>query len=149
MKSTEYCLILCGDAPTSRSLASSVIHGCIPVRIGSRLRGLCEKPCKKGFGWTINGPKGPHLPFVDAIPWREFPEVDEAEFIEEPEGSLKRMMHLYPPDRKQQLRDILLKAQLGWIYGWGSPVTSNEFGGAAEYIWNSTLFLLGPKKRER
>ena len=142
MKTTEFCLILCGDTPTSRSLASAVIHGCIPLRIGSRLRGLCEKPCKRGFGWRITGPKAPHLPYLNVIPWSEFPEVNEAAFVKAPEATLREVMESYSAEKKQRLRDILVRVQLGWIYGWGSPVTSTDFGEAAAYIWNSTLFLL-------
>jgi hypothetical protein len=146
MKTMEFCLILCGDTPTSRSLASSVIHGCIPLRIGSRLRGLCEKPCKRGFGWTITGPKAPHLPYSDRIPWSEFPEVNEAEFVKAPAITLKRATDSYTSERKQELREILAKVQEGWIYGWGSPVTSNDFGAVAEYAWDSFLFMLDTRR---
>lgn len=142
MKTMEFCLILCGDTPTSRSLASSVIHGCIPLRIGSRLRGLCEKPCKKGFGWTITGPAATHLPYSDVIPWRDFPEVNEAEFVKAPAVTLQKLIDSYSIEKKKRLREILAEVQLGWIYGWGSPVTSNEFGAAADYVWNSFLFML-------
>ena len=85
MHSSEYCLILCGDSPTSRSLTSAIVHGCIPLRVGSRLRGLCEPPCHKGWGWTISGDSHPHLPFsTTRVNWTLFPEVDEAKFIKNP-----------------------------------------------------------------
>jgi Exostosin family len=142
MQKMEFCLILCGDTPTSRSLATAMVFGCIPLMIGSRLRGLCDKPCKRGFGWSVTGPQAPHLPYMDSIPWGEFPEVNEAEFINKPEVTLRTVVDSYTDESKKKLRDILARVQLGWIYGWGSPVTSGDFGEAAAYTWNSILFFL-------
>lgn len=142
MQQMEFCLILCGDTPTSRSLATAIIFGCIPLFIGSRWRGLCEKPCKRGFGWSVTGPKAPHLPYLDSIPWDEFPEVNEAEFTKRPEVTLRTVVESYTDESKKKLRDVLARVQRGWIYGWGSPVTSSDFGDAAEYTWNSILFFL-------
>jgi hypothetical protein len=142
MQTMEFCLILCGDTPTSRSLATAMIFGCIPLIIGSRWRGLCEKPCKRGFGWSITGPNAPHLPYVDSIPWGAFPEVNEAEFLKKPEATLRTVVESYTDESKQKLRHVLARVQRGWIYGWGSPVASGDFGDAAEYTWNSILFFL-------
>jgi hypothetical protein len=142
MQTMEFCLILCGDTPTSRSRASAVIHGCIPLRVGSRLRGLCERPCHTGYGWTIAGPSAPHLPYTEQIPWSQFPEVNETEFAQAPAATLWKVMDSYTNERRQALREMLAKVQDGWIYGWGSPVTSNEFGAVAEYVWQSIVATL-------
>lgn len=142
METSDYCLILCGDTPTSRSLASAVVHGCIPIRIGSRLRGLCEKPCKKGFGWAPTGVENPHLPFSERIDWSEFPEVNEAEFAADPMATLEKMFTVYPPERKTKLRETMLRVSEGFIYGWGDPTSSNEFGKVSEYAWHSFLKML-------
>jgi hypothetical protein len=146
MHTTDFCLIVCGDTPTSRSLASSVVHGCIPLRIGSRLRGLCEKPCKQNFGWKVTGPKAPHLPYAERIPWEEFPEVKEADFIKNPQATLHTAFDSISLEHREELREILARVLPGWIYGWGSPVTSNNFGEAAEFTWNSFLYMLNITK---
>jgi hypothetical protein len=37
----------------------------------------------------------------------------------------------------------MLQHQLGWIYGWGDPITSNDFGQAIDYVWQSIVTTLG------
>jgi hypothetical protein len=148
MLTSDYCLILCGDTPTSRSLASAMIHGCIPLRIGSRLRGLCEDPCHAGFGWNSTGLAYPHLPFGQQIDWNAFPEVNEREFINSPFETLQtHVFKLFTAERKVRIRDKLREVQLGWIYGWGNPIDSNEFGAAAMYAWQSFQFMLSQVQR--
>jgi hypothetical protein len=70
MLTSDFCLILCGDTPTSRSLTSAVLHGCVPLIIGSRLRGFCEPPCHKGWGWYIA--EQSHIPYSNLVEW-DFP----------------------------------------------------------------------------
>jgi len=142
MKSSDFCLILCGDTPSSRSLSSAFVNGCIPIRVGSRLRGLCERPCKKGFGWTITGERNPHLPYPDVISWTQLPEVNEAAFARDPEKVLREKLATISNSTKKNLRKILLDTQEGWIYGFGHPLTSNTFGEAATYIFDSFKFVL-------
>mmetsp|Transcript_11575 Transcript_11575/g.17594 ORF Transcript_11575/g.17594 Transcript_11575/m.17594 type:complete len:237 (+) Transcript_11575:875-1585(+) len=142
MSTSEYCLILCGDTPTSRSLVSAMVAGCIPIFIGSRLRGLCEPPCKKGFGWDISGPENPHLPFGDYIPWDEFPEVSEQGFLDDGASTLNELFHRFPLSKNEAIRSIMNQAQPGWIYGWGDPVTSNDFGDVHKYLWDTFQRLL-------
>ena len=137
MLQRDYCLILCGDTPTSRSLTSAMLLGCIPIRVGSRLRGLCEPPCHEGWGWTLASEQYPHLPYWDIIPWNEFPEVDEQQFIDSGEQVLKTLFERYDTTQKAKIRSILQNVQTAWIYGWGDPVDSVEFGDAVIYIWNS------------
>jgi hypothetical protein len=137
MASSEYCLILCGDSPTSRSLSSAMVHGCIPLRVGSRLRGLCEPPCHKGWGWTISGSENPHLPFGERLDWTLFPEINEAPFQQNPAQVLHATLAGISVQKSAQWRLIMKQHRQGFVYGWGNPVNSTLFGDAAEYIWES------------
>jgi len=138
MHTSEYCLILCGDSPTSRSLTSAMIHGCIPIRIGSRLRGTCESPCHRGWGWTVSGSNYPHLPFSSTrIDWNVFPEVDEVQFSNNPAIVLQKEMKSLTVSQRDQLRRSMEWNREGFIYGWGNPVTSEHFGKAVPYVWES------------
>jgi hypothetical protein len=149
MASSEYCLVLCGDTPSSRSLTSAMVSGCIPIRVGSRLRGLCEPPCKKGWGWGITGAENSHLPFRDQIPWEDFPEVDEEKFTKSGRQVLKDLFLGFDDEKKNTIRSILRRVQNGWIYGWGDPVTSTDFGDAVPYIWSSFKQALQQQKDKR
>ena len=140
MFTSEYCLIVCGDTPTSRSLASSMLYGCIPIRIGSRLRGRCEEPCRPGWGWSVADL--PHLPFCDKIDWESFPEVDEAAFSNNPGAVLDQFFSQTDAAKKSKFREAMKQTQMGWTYGWGSPVDSMEFGDAAKYAWDSLVAYL-------
>jgi hypothetical protein len=64
MAHSKYCLILCGDTPTSRSFSSAIVHGCIPLFIGKeRWYGYCgsrtnnknrsPSTCHAGWGWNV------------------------------------------------------------------------------------------------
>jgi hypothetical protein len=142
MKTSDYCLILCGDTPTSRSLTSAMVSGCIPIRIGSRLRGLCEPPCHGGFGWKPTGYQYPHLPFPERIPWDQFPEVDEQSFMDDGEQVLSELFRSFDEDQKKKIRSIMQTVKDGWIYGSGDPVNSTNFGDATMYIWISFVSTL-------
>jgi hypothetical protein len=145
MSSSEYCLILCGDTPSSRSLTSAMMSGCIPVRVGSRLRGLCEPPCKRGYGWRPTGPENPHLPFPDQISWEDFPEVDEEKFIESGRQVMDDLFLKFDEAKKRDIRSTLRRVHNSWIYGWGNPVNSTDFGGAVNYIWKTVVAVLQSK----
>jgi len=174
MRTSDYCLILCGDTPSSRSLSSAIVEGCIPIQVGSRLRGLCDPPCHEGFGWTISGPEYPHLPYGEIIPWEMFPEVDEKALLlmnnnnnnnndgggdssstkdvdrdvigSSKPSDLETLFGIYDDKKKKHLRSIMEKIHSGFIYGHGDPVSSEEFGDAASYIWESFVVAL---KNER
>jgi hypothetical protein len=103
MFTSDYCIILCGDTVTSRALTSSIVYGCIPIRVGSRLRGLCESPCHEGWGWKITGEDFPHLPFSQNMVWAYFPEVNEQKFSEAP---LARYFTLQRQKRNQEYETI-------------------------------------------
>eukprot|EP00980_Cylindrotheca_fusiformis_P001810 scaffold408_cov71-Cylindrotheca_fusiformis.AAC.11 len=134
MDQNEFCLILCGDTPTSRSLTSAMVSGCIPVRVGSRLRGLCEPPCKEGFGWKISGDKYPHLPFPAFIPWDTFPEVNEEQFMNHGADELRAVSAQYDEGKKQNIKSIMHRVRYAWIYGWGNPVNTTDFGQVHHYL---------------
>jgi hypothetical protein len=146
MISSEYCLILCGDTPSSRSLTSAVVSGCIPVRVGSRLRGLCEPPCHKGFGWKPTGADNPHLPFADKIDWDDFPEVNELQFMLAGKQVLQDMFQKNDANRKNSQQLQMQQLQLGFIYGWGDPVTSTDFGEVVSCIWDSFVQTIQSRK---
>lgn len=145
MHQSDYCLILCGDTPSSRSLTSAMVSGCIPIRVGSRLRGLCEPPCKPGFGWKLSGPGNPHLPFPIHIPWDKFPEANEQEFFNSKgQEELQRIFSEYDHDaktRKQDIRSIMESVWKGWIYGWGDPIGSTDFGEVHHYLLETFIRL--------
>lgn len=150
MSTSEYCLILCGDTPTSRSLTAAMVAGCIPLRIGSRLRGGCEPPCQNKFGWTITGYEYPHLPYTETIPWEEFPEVNEQAFMEDGRRVLNELFQRYDTGRKARLYSVMDHVRPGWIYGYGDPVPSSSIpesedpplGEAVRYIWRSFVVAL-------
>lgn len=129
---SDYCLILCGDTPSSRSLSSAMILNCIPLFVGSRLRGLCEPPCHSGWGWTLTNSS--HLPFGHHIDWNVFPEVSERDMMEDPVRALSSAIE--DTDR-ESVAAVLHRDTLAWVYGWGSPVNSSAFGQAVDYAWDS------------
>lgn len=148
MLTSDYCLILCGDTPTSRSLASSMLYGCIPIRVGSRWRGLCEAPCHAGWGWTVTHRS--HLPFEHQMDWNVFPEVDEASFAQNPVAVLETLFRHTDSHRKSELRSVMQRVQMAWVYGWGNPVNATDFGEAASYAWQSLVdHLVVPTGRVR
>ena len=142
MRTSDYCLMLCGDTPTSRGLASAMVSGCIPIRVGSRLRGLCEPPCVQGWGWSVTGAEYPHLPYNHRIPWDEFPEIDEGNFTENGREVLNEVFQKYDNGQKEKMRKIMDEVREGWIYGWGDPVTSANFGNAYDFILDSFVSAL-------
>ena len=142
MASSEFCLIVCGDTPTSRSLASAIVNGCIPIRIGARLRGMCWRPCKPGFGWQVSGREFPHLPYPEVLPWDRFPEVSEKIFTWDPEATLWGLLKTMSESDKDDWRRRMVDSMSGWIYGFGDPLQSERFGEAADYILNSFSFFL-------
>ena len=74
---------------------------------------------------------------MSCIAWDEFPEVDEQKFIDDGYEELERLFSEYDSDKKARIRRVMEDTHMGWVYGWGDPVTSVEFGEAALYIWKS------------
>ena len=115
MLESDYCLLTCGDTPTSRRLTDSMVFGCIPIFIGTRLFGECEPPCFPGYGWTDTHGLS-HLPYEESIPWRTFPVVDEASFAASPKAVLAEVFRNYSIAKKVKLRSIMQQAQFSFIY---------------------------------
>ncbi|KAL3904406.1 MAG: hypothetical protein SGILL_010081, partial [Bacillariaceae sp.] len=138
METSDYCLIVCGDTPTSRSLASAMVAGCIPIFIGSRWRGFCEPPCHSGWGWQITNGMA-HFPYPHELKWDVFPEVDEATFANDPVTALQEVFAGQSPARRLEIRAAMAETQLHWIYGWDNPVDSERIGEATSTIWKSVV----------
>jgi hypothetical protein len=63
---SAYCLMMCGDTPTSRTFPSSMVSGCTPLLVGTRLRlGDCRPPCFVGYQWPLANRS--HLPYAHQI----------------------------------------------------------------------------------
>ena len=78
MRVADFCLVMCGDTPTSRRIFDAIVADCIPLIVGTRLWGRCEAPCHEGWGWFVSGREHPHLPFRDTyVDYTRFPRVDE------------------------------------------------------------------------
>jgi Exostosin family len=166
MTNSRYCLVLCGDTPTSRSLTSSVVHGCTPLVVGSRLRGRCELPCHPGWGWTIlenvtlmsrvdgTTPSSEltHLPFERQVDWSVLPELDEAKFAADPVGTLNDFFALQSnaaPEASERRARELARVRNAFVYGVGSPVRDDaQLGGAVEAIWMELQQFLFPHVRQ-
>jgi Exostosin family len=146
MAQSHYCLIVCGDTPTSRSLASALVHGCTPLFIGiERWYGYCDDPCHAGWGWTVlhNGTNLPashhppaaisHFPFASMVDYcRQFPSVKEQEWAQNPVQALQTFLQQHPPALSLGLQEISM-----FLYGSGNPVTTEDFGSAVPSIWES------------
>lgn len=154
IRTATFCLILCGDTPTSRSLASamsrggdpkrdekddrngSIDSGCVPLRIGSRWRGICDAPCREGWGWNVANRS--HLPFGGTIlDWSVLPELDEAAFATDPVGTIHTFLSTTSEAQIAVWQQRIRRHGQAWMYGYGHPVTSNDFGRAVEYVWRS------------
>jgi Exostosin family len=149
MLTSDYCLVTCGDTPTSRSLASAMIAGCIPLRIGSWWRAICEAPCKKiHIGFNVAAQ--PHFPFADAINWSLVsPELDQVQFDRDPKATLAAFLHNNNTSaaaaaraHKDVMRVEMKRVQSSFIYGWGNPINSTQFGDVYKYLWNSIIHEL-------
>lgn len=140
LTTSDYCLVVCGDTPSSRSLSSAMASGCIPVRLGSRLLGKCESPCHAGWGWTITQNQS-HLPFEKFIDWVKFPELAEDSFLKNPLESLALMREQFQSE-KISLKKYIRTNQEAWIYGYGNPVTSSRFGAAPFWVWHSIATMV-------
>jgi Exostosin family len=140
MSTSDYCLVMCGDTPTSRSLISAMTAGCIPILIGRWWHGFCDPPCHKGWGWNIA--ERPHLPFADQINWDLIPVVNHTQFEMDPYATLQALFLQYPKERKDTIRAEMKRVQKWLVYGWGDPTDSTEFGEAYIHISGNLLYIL-------
>jgi Exostosin family len=141
MSTSDYCLVMCGDTPTTRSLVSAMTAGCIPILIGRWWHGYCDPPCRKGWGWNIA--ERPHLPFADQINWDLVPVVNHTQFQMDPNATLHALFQQYPKERKDKIRAEMKRVQKWLVYGWGDPTDSTAFGEAYPHIWQSIVHFTG------
>jgi len=139
MARARYCLVMCGDTPTSRRIFDAVVAGCVPLIVGTRLEGRCEPPCHAGWGWHVSGPDFPHTPFSDLyVDYAVFPRVDEALFSRSAVAAVRPVLQL--DDRRHAaLRDYLMAIRDDFIYGVGSCVSSTHFGRAAANLIDTAV----------
>ena len=90
----------------------------------------------------MTGAEYPHLPYNHRIPWDEFPEIDEGNFTENGREVLNEVFQKYDNGQKEKMRKIMDEVREGWIYGWGDPVTSANFGNAYDFILDSFVSAL-------
>lgn len=144
----EFCPLTCGDTPTSRRTFDAFVAGCVPLIVGTRLFGLCEPPCHKGW-FDVVGSEFPHLPFADLwMNWSIFPTVNEQQVYDQKSnqgvrdlfsaavvgfggksGALKARAHMYA--RRSYL-----------VYGWGDYRNSKRFGNASRLMIEAALWKL-------
>jgi hypothetical protein len=165
MTQSQYCFIVCGDTPTSRSLSSAIVHGCIPLFIDiERWYGYCHEPCHSGWGWTIlhnetttTVPRSStrttsamaqqisHFPYTTMIDYNVFPSIDEQKFVQDPIGSVQTVLKQWNRTFTHNSKDHSMKSlerhpstiQSMFLYGYGNPVTTQQLGNAVPYIWQS------------
>jgi len=53
----------------------------------------------------------------------------------------------FDSNKKEEIRSVMGKVQEGFIYGWGDPVTSTDFGNAVLYTWSSFKEILSDRKK--
>ncbi|KAJ8609963.1 hypothetical protein CTAYLR_008078 [Chrysophaeum taylorii] len=140
MHRAEYCLVMCGDTPTSRRLFDAIVAGCVPLVVGTRLEGRCESPCKSGWGWFVSGPDHPHLPFHDIyVDYTVFPRVDEARFYENPRAAVRAALVLVSPQRHAHLVAYMREISDDLVYGYGHFSTSTHFGRAPANLMDTAV----------
>jgi hypothetical protein len=62
-------------------------------------------------------------------------EIDEEEFATDP---MPRLAKVFANEtQKISVRSRLKEWHLAWVYGWGDPLTSDDFGLAAHFAWKS------------
>ncbi len=139
MRHSQYCLIVCGDTPTSRSLSSAIIHGCIPLFIGrERWYGRCGNVCHPGWGWNVlPNDNISHFPYDTIFDYAQFPSIDEHAFLQNPVRSLQQFLNATSSTAASSVS--ILEFRSAYIYGYGHPVTTKFLGHAVPYIWKSIV----------
>jgi Exostosin family len=167
MSESKFCLIVCGDTPTSRSLASAIIHGCVPLFIGiERWYGYCMYPCHVGWGWNtlhesiaysnnMQQQHMSHFPFETIFDYSLFPSIDENQFLQNPVRSLETFLNQSIDYNTNTLKSQFLNTMLpynnddfqsAFIYGYDNPMTTQLFGKAVQFIWTSIIHHLSSQQ---
>ena len=140
MRHSQYCLIVCGDTPTSRSLSSAIIHGCIPLFIGrERWYGRCGNVCHPGWGWNLlpDDSNISHFPYDGIFDYAQLPSIDEHAFLQNPVHSLEQFLNTTLSTAASSFSKPEFRS--AYIYGYGHPVTTKFLGQAVPYIWQSIV----------
>jgi hypothetical protein len=64
----------------------------------------------------------------------------------DPYATLQALFVQYPKERKDTIRAEMKRVQKWFMYGWGDPIDSTEFGEAYPHIWQSIVHFTGLQK---
>ena len=143
MRVSDFCLVMCGDTPTSRRIFDSIVADCVPLIVGTRLWGRCEPPCRPGWGWFVSGEKHPHTPFHDTlIDYSRFPRVDEKWFYEDALAATKAAIANVTPAAELEIWKYLDAIRGDVVYGYGRAATSTDFGRATANLLDGVVLRL-------
>jgi len=143
MRVADFCLVMCGDTPTSRRIFDSIVANCIPLIVGTRLWGRCEPPCRAGWGWTVSGPENPHLPFQSTlIDYTRFPRVDEAALYVDAAAAYDRAVAGVSESYQHDVWSYLNAIREDVVYGYGSFWNSTTFGRSASNLMDEVILRL-------
>ena len=140
MRVADFCLVMCGDTPTSRRIFDAIVADCIPLIVGTRLWGRCEAPCHEGWGWFVSGDQHPHLPFRDTyIDYTRFPRVDEKLLYEDATKAYEDAVRDVTETEERDMWRYLNAIRDDVVYGYGSPFSSTHFGRAAANLMDGVM----------
>ena len=140
MRVADFCLVMCGDTPTSRRIFDAIVADCIPLIVGTRLWGRCEAPCHEGWGWFVSGDQHPHLPFRDTyIDYTRFPRVDERLLYEDATKAYEDAVRGVTEAEERDMWRYLNAIRDDVVYGYGSPFSSTKFGRAAANLMDGVM----------
>ena len=143
MRVADFCLVMCGDTPTSRRIFDSIVADCVPLIVGTRLWGRCEPPCRPGWGWFVSGETHPHTPFHDTlIDYSRFPRVDEKWFYEDALAATKAAIANVTPAAELEIWRYLDAIRGDVVYGYGRAATSTDFGRATANLLDGVVLRL-------
>ena len=143
MRVSDFCLVMCGDTPTSRRIFDSIVADCVPLIVGTRLWGRCEPPCRPGWGWFVSGEKHPHTPFHDTlIDYSRFPRVDEKWFYEDALAATKAAIANVTSAAELEIWKYLDAIRGDVVYGYGRAATSTDFGRATANLLDGVVLRL-------
>lgn len=143
MRVSDFCLVMCGDTPTSRRIFDAIVADCIPLIAGSRLWGRCEKPCVPGWGWYVSGQDHPHTPFSDTLlDYTRFPRIDEAAMYKNAPAAYAAATRAVTERMEHDLWRYMNAIRSDVIYGWGNAATSDKFGRAPINLLDAVVLRL-------
>lgn len=99
IQSSEFCLIVAGDTPSSRRLFDAIIAGCIPIRVGPSYQ----------------------LPFEHVIDWNIFLSIEKDDWFQNPNTAIQMIINNQTEKDKSRLRREMRRISplLNWRKGGG------------------------------